>query len=320
MPTPSAVAGWEDVAVRDVETNGITLRVFEQGPGTAGDTDRPLVVLCHGFPELAFSWRHQVRALAAAGYRVLAPDMRGYGGSSRPADAEAYDALTLCADLAGLLDAEGADDAVFVGHDWGAIVVWQMATAYPERVRAVAGMSVPAAPRSPVPPVPLLRKRNGDDFYIVWFQEPGTADRALARNVRRTLVTREIYSAAWADRPDEQLPPPRWLNEPELAYYVDEFTRTGFTGGLNYYRNLDRTWTLTEDLAGRTIDCPSLFVTGSRDPVARFMPDDKMERVLTDLRGRVVLDGAGHWIQQERPEEVNAALLDFLAGLSGERA
>ncbi|WP_372351707.1 alpha/beta fold hydrolase [Streptomyces sp. KL116D] len=303
---------WEKVAARDVTTNGITLRVHEHGPQDSG---KPLVVLCHGFPELAFSWRHQVLALAEAGYRVIAPDMRGYGGSSRPADPEAYDALTLCADLAGLLDAVGADDAVFVGHDWGASVVWHMAWAHPERVRAVVGMSVPVTPRSPAPPLPIMRKRLGDDFYIVWFQEPGVADRALARNVRRTLVTREIYSAQWAARPDERLAPPRWLGDEELAHYVKTFEATGFTGGLNYYRNMDRTWALTEHLQDRTIDCPALFVTGSKDPVGRFMPDDKMERVLTDLRGRVVLDGAGHWIQQERPQEVNAALLEFLAGL-----
>ncbi|NEB79160.1 alpha/beta hydrolase [Streptomyces sp. SID14478] len=312
MATDPAIAAWEQVVARDVTTGGITLRVFEHGPR---DTDKPVVVLCHGFPELAFSWRHQVRALAEAGYRVLAPDMRGYGGSSRPADVDAYDALALCADLAGLLDDIGADDAVFVGHDWGASVVWHMAWTHPERVRAVVGMSVPVTPRSPAPPLPILRKHLGDDFYMVWFQEPGVADRALAQNVRRTLVTREIWSAAWAARPDEEFPAPAWLSERELAHYVDEFERTGFTGGLNYYRNLDRTWELTGHLAERTIDCPALFVTGSQDPVRHFMPDDKMERVLTDLRGRVVLDGAGHWVQQERPAEVDAALLDFLADL-----
>src|SRR5204862_830736 len=136
----------------------------------------------------------------------------------------------------------------------------------------------------------------------------------LAQNVRRTLVTREIWSAEWAERPDEKFPPPAWLSEEELAYYVEEFERTGFTGGLNYYRNMDRTWELTEYLDGRTIDCPSLFVTGSADPVGQFMPADKLERVLTDLRGHVVVDGAGHWIQQQRPDEVDAALLDFLSG------
>ncbi|MEV6055367.1 alpha/beta hydrolase [Streptomyces sp. NPDC052107] len=312
MTTKASLAAWEHLKPRDVATNGITLRVFEHGehrPGT------PPVVLCHGFPELAFSWRHQVFALAEAGYRVLAPDMRGYGGSSRPQDVEAYDVVNLCADLAGLLDDVGAADAVFVGHDWGASVVWHMAWLRPERVRAVAGMSVPATPRSPVPPLPILRSRLGDDFYMVWFQEPGVADRALARNVRRTLVAREIYSAEWASRDEAELAPPPWLGEDELAHYVRTFEETGFTGGLNYYRNMDRNWALTRELEGRPITQPSFFLTGSRDPVARFMPADSLGTVLTDLREHVVMEGAGHWVQQERPEEVNAALLRFLGSL-----
>jgi pimeloyl-ACP methyl ester carboxylesterase len=209
----------------------------------------------------------------------------------------------------------GAEDAVFVGHDWGANVVWHMAWLHPERVRAVAGMSVPATPRSPVPPLPVLRSRLGDDFYMVWFQEPGVADRALARNVRRTLVAREVYSAEWASREEAELAPPPWLGEDELTYYVEAFEETGFTGGLNYYRSMDRNWALTRELAGRPITRPSFFLTGSRDPVARFMPADSLGTVLTDLRAHVVLEGAGHWVQQERPEEVNAALLRFLGSL-----
>ncbi|MFG2882556.1 alpha/beta fold hydrolase [Streptomyces sp. NPDC048297] len=316
MTTKVSLADWERLRSRDVATNGITLRVFELGeqrPGT------PPVVLCHGFPELAFSWRHQLFALAEAGYRVLVPDMRGYGGSSRPQDPESYDVLHLCGDLAGLLDDVGANDAVFVGHDWGANVVWHMAGLHPERVRAVAGLSVPATPRSPVAPLPVLRSRLGDDFYMLWFQEPGVADLALARDTRRTLVAREIYSAEWADRDEAETPAPPWLDEDELAYYVKTFEETGFTGGLNYYRNMDRNWALTPELADRPIAQPSLFLTGSRDPVAMFLPTDQLGDVLTDLREHVVVDGAGHWIQQERPEEVNAALLRFLGSLGLDR-
>ncbi|MEV5981473.1 alpha/beta hydrolase [Streptomyces sp. NPDC052114] len=305
-------ADWERVATREITTGGVTLRVFDHGEERPG---RPPVVLCHGFPELAFSWRHQLFALAEAGHRVLVPDMRGYGGSSRPADVDAYDVLTLCGDLAGVLDAVGADDAVFVGHDWGAAVVWQLALAHPERVRAVAGMSVPVTPRAPAPPLPILRKRLGDDFYIVWFQEPGVAEAALSHDVRRTLVTREMYSASWPEHADEQLTLLPWLDEEELAYYVDLFEATGFTGGLNYYRNMDRNWTLTEHLAGRRVTQPSLYLTGSRDPVGQFMPAKDLDRTLTDLRGHVVLDGAGHWVQQQRADEVNAVLLDFLSSV-----
>jgi pimeloyl-ACP methyl ester carboxylesterase len=304
----ASVADWERLPLRQVATNGISLNVVEHGEG-------PLVVFCHGFPELGFSWRHQVVALAGAGYRTLTPDLRGYGGSSRPSAIEDYDILTLCADLTGLLDEAGADDAVFVGHDWGAGVVWQLAQAHQDRVRAVAGLSVPALPRAPAPPVPILRRRLGDDFYMVWFQEPGVADVALARDVRRTLLSDDVLAGAWQDGDPA---PPRlrpWQSEEELDVFVRAFSETGFTGGLNYYRNLDRNWALTEYLDGRTIDQPSMFLTGSEDLVGRFMSSARLTSVLTDLRENVVIDGAGHWIQQERPDQVTAALLRFLATL-----
>jgi pimeloyl-ACP methyl ester carboxylesterase len=304
----ASVADWERLPSRQVATNGISLNVVEHGEG-------PLVVFCHGFPELGFSWRHQVVALAGAGYRTLTPDLRGYGGSSRPSAIEDYDILTLCADLTGLLDEAGADDAVFVGHDWGAGVVWQLAQAHQDRVRAVAGLSVPALPRAPAPPVPILRRRLGDDFYMVWFQEPGVADAALARDVRRTLLSDDVLAGAWQDGDPA---PPRlrpWQSEEELDVFVRAFSETGFTGGLNYYRNLDRNWALTEYLDGRTIDQPSMFLTGSEDLVGRFMSSARLTSVLTDLRENVVIDGAGHWIQQERPDQVSAALLRFLATL-----
>jgi len=303
--TPS---DWGGLASRGVATNGVELHVVEHGEG-------PLVVLCHGFPELGFSWRHQVFALAEAGYRTLTPDLRGYGASSRPEDAGAYDVLTLCADLAGLLDEAGAADAIFVGHDWGASLVWQMALLHPERVRAVAGLSVPASPRAPAPPISILRRRLGDDFYMCWFQEPGVADAVLGRDVRRTLLADAIDASSWSESPAGPLPARPWQSEEDLAVFVEAFERTGFTGGLNYYRNIDRNWSLTGHLAGRSIDRPSLFVTGSEDPVAGFMTAGRLESVLTDLRGVVVLDGAGHWIQQERPDDVTAALLRFFATL-----
>jgi pimeloyl-ACP methyl ester carboxylesterase len=292
------------VTHRHLNVNGIELYVAELGSG-------PPVILCHGFPELWYSWRHQLPALAAAGYRAVAPDMRGYGQSSIPTDVEAYDLLTVCDDVLGLLDDLGEEQAVFVGHDWGANVVWQLALAHPERVAAVVGMSVPFLPRPPAPPVGLLREALGEDFYIVWFQQQGIADAALSRDVRRTLTTRKQWSAQWAQG-DDQPPRPPWLTDEDLGVYVDAFERAGFTGGLNYDRNIDRNWELTARLAKRRIEQPALFITGSRDPVARFMPAEIMNGWVTDLREKVVVEGAGHWVQQERPTEVNQALLGFL--------
>jgi pimeloyl-ACP methyl ester carboxylesterase len=296
------------VPERRIATNGIELHLLEEGEG-------PLVVLCHGFPELAFSWRHQLPALTSAGYRVAAPDLRGYGRSSTPAEVDAYDVVSLCGDLSGLLDALGEQDAIFVGHDWGASLVWQIATLHPERVRAVAGLSVPFVPRAPAPPLPIMRRHLGEDFYIVWFQQPGVADAALASDVRRTLTTSRQWTAAWAA---EERPPPRrpaWLSEQELEVYVDSFTRTGFTGGLNWYRNIDRNWELTASIAERRVEQPAMFLTGELDPVRGFMPAEGMRGWVSDLRADIVVPGAGHWVQQQEPQAVNAALLQFLAGL-----
>ena len=267
---------------RTVSTNGVELRVTEQGEG------RP-VILCHGFPELAYSWRHQLPALAHAGYRAVAPDMRGFGGSSAPQEIGAYDVMTLVGDMLGLLDDMGEERAVFVGHDWGASVTWTLALTHPERVEAVVGMS----------------------FYILWFQEPGVAEEALSRDVRRTILTRQVWNAEWADQTDEELRVPRWMDEDDVRVYVDTFERTGFTGGLNWYRNIDRNWELMEPYADRKIERPALFVTGSRDPVKLFMPQTLMDGWVTDLRTEEI-EGAGHWVQQQSPNDVNEALLKFL--------
>jgi pimeloyl-ACP methyl ester carboxylesterase len=288
--------------------DGIELSVWDEGEG-------PLLVLCHGFPELAYSWRHQVGPLTDAGFRVVAPDMRGYGHSSAPSAVESYDVLSLCGDLCGLLDTLGEESAVFVGHDWGASVVWQLAVFHPERVGAVAGLSVPFVPRAPAAPIPIMRRHLGEDFYIVWFQEPGVADEALARDVRRTLTTSRQWTAEWAKEEDRPARRAEWLSEEELEVYVEAFQRTGFTGGLNWYRNIDRNWELTEAVAERRVEAPALFLTGELDPVRRFMPAEAMRGWVTDLRAQIVVPGAGHWVQQQAPHEVNEALLDFLGGL-----
>jgi len=299
---------WDRLPSRRVAVNGVELQVTDYGDG-------PLVLLCHGFPELGFSWRHQVFALAAAGYRVLVPDMRGYGASSRPSDADAYDIGTLAGDLVGLIDWAGASEAILVGHDWGAAVVWHTALAQPDRVRAVAGLSVPPQPRPPVPPVAVLRKRLGEDFYMVWFQQPGVADAVLGADVRRTLLTDDVKVSAWSGGSAAQRPPRPFMTEAELAVFIAAFERTGFTGALNYYRNLDRNWALTEHYAGQRIDRPALFLTGSADLVATFMPADRITELVSDLREHIVIDGGGHWIQQERADEVTQALLRFIRSL-----
>jgi pimeloyl-ACP methyl ester carboxylesterase len=296
------------VPERRLAANGIELNVLDEGEG-------PLVVLCHGFPELAFSWRRQLPALTASGFRVAAPDLRGYGRSSAPTAVEAYDVISLCGDLCGLLDALGEEAAIFVGHDWGAILAWALAVLHPTRVRAVAALSVPFLPRAPAPPLSTMRRHLGEDFYIVWFQEPGVADAALARDVRRTLTTSRQWTAQWADEEPEPPRCPRWLSEQELDFYVEAFERTGFTGGLNWYRNIDRNWELTAPVAERRVEQPALFLTGERDPVRRFMPAEAMRGWVTDLREEIVVPGAGHWVQQEEPEAVNAALLRFLGDL-----
>jgi len=293
-----------------VPANGIELHVVDDGP-----RDGPVVVLLHGFPELGYSWRHQIPALTGAGYRVLVPDLRGFGNSDAPDDPAAYAIAELAADTLALIDHVGADHAVVIGHDWGADIAWKTAWLHPERVRAVAGLSVPFIPRAPAPPLAIMRENLGEDFYIVWFQEPGVADDALERDVRRTLATTRVWNPAWANDTTEDPPTPSFMTDDELQVYVDAFARTGFTPGLNLYRNIDRNWEQTASVAERRIAQPALFLTGERDPVAQFMPAAAMTGWVTDLRESIVVPGAGHWVNQEAASEVNDALLRFLGGL-----
>lgn len=322
-PLPDGVRE-RTVTVTSVDDQQVDLHLLE-----AGDAG-PLVVLAHGFPELAWSWRHQLPALAAAGYRVVAPDQRGYGRSSRPEAIEDYDILHLTGDLVGLLDVLGEERAIFVGHDWGSMVVWQLSVLHPERVTGVCGMSVPFVPRAGAPPIQIMRAVfQGQFFYIVYFQEPGVADAELgadpARTMRRLLAgmsPRDLspdeastFAAddgrGFVDRIPEPDGLPDWLTQDELDHYVAEFSRTGFTGGINWYRNFDRNWELTPQLDGAKVEVPSFFIGGADDPVLTMSPPDGQDAWLTDHRGSVIIDGAGHWVQQEAPEQVNAALLDF---------
>lgn len=314
---------------REIATNGVRLRITEAGEG-------PLVLLLHGFPESAYSWRHQLRALAEAGYHAVAPDQRGYATSDAPQAIEAYDQVELAADVAGLIDAMGAERAVVVGHDWGAPVAYHTALLHPDKVRAVVGMSVPWGGRPSRPPLPRLHELFKDVFfYMIYFQTPGVAEAELETDTRRSLRT--FFYSASGDAPRgggfTPHPPtarlldtmsdcgdalPRWLSPTDLDVYTADFTRSGFRGPLNWYRNFDRTWERTAALASR-IEQPALFLVGDRDPVLAFTRGqlDRMRASVPHLANSIVLQGCGHWIQQERPDEVNAALIGFLRGLPG---
>ena len=318
-----------------VETNGIRMHIAESGAG-------PLVFLCHGFPESWYSWRHQLQALAAAGFRAVAPDMRGYGQTDRPEAIDQYTLLHLTGDIVGLLDALGEKTAAIIGHDWGAPVAWHSALTRPDRFRAVAALSVPFIPRMPVRPTQFMPQNDEAQFYQLYFQSPGVAEAELERDVRRTI--RSILFSASGDAPasehnigaggqvgmvprqggflsrlvnPEKLPD--WLTETDVDFYSAEFTRAGFRGGLNWYRNIDRNWELLAPMAGAKVSVPALYIAGDRDLVVHFPGMNYIIAALPtnapQLRGSITLSGCGHWTQQERAREVNEALIDFLRNL-----
>ena len=310
---------------RTVKTNGIHLHIAEAGEG-------PLVLLLHGWPESWYSWRHQLTALAAAGYHAVAPDVRGYGQSDKPRAIEAYSMKNLLADFVGLLDALGEKTAVVVGHDWGAAMAWNSAALHPERFRAVVGMSVPYLGRAPVPPTQLFKSMFKDNwFYILYFQEPGVAEAEFEADIPRTMRTILAGVAGFDTRAevvrskrkgdtfltglDAPRTLPSWLTEEDLAHFVKELSGSGFRGGLNRYRNMDRDWEELPALATARIAQPALFITGEEDPARAFAPVDAMKQLVPGLQEVLVIPGAGHWVQQERAAEVNAALLAFLKGL-----
>lgn len=296
-----------------VPVNGVELEVFEAGQHNAG---KP-IVLCHGWPEHAFSWRHQVPALVAAGYHVIVPNQRGYGNSSRPDEVTAYDVKQLSGDLVALLDHYGYDDATFVGHDWGAMVVWALTLLHPSRVDKVINLSLPYQERGEIPWIEFMEQILGSDYYFVHFnRQPGVADAVLDENTFRFL--RNLY------RKNEPLKAPEpgmamtnlaraeaplgepLMSDSELAVFVAAFEESGFTGSINWYRNLDRNWHLLADV-NPIIHQPALMIYGDRDMVppsgnlATFVPN--VETVSLDC---------GHWIQQERPQETNQAILSWL--------
>jgi pimeloyl-ACP methyl ester carboxylesterase len=330
------------VAHRSVEANGIHLHLAEMGEG-------PLVVLCHGFPECWYSWRHQLAALSAAGFRAVAPDMRGYGRSDRPEAIDRYTLLHLVGDMVGVLDALGVEQAVIAGHDWGAPVAWLAALLRPDRFRAVIALSVPFLPRSRALPTSLMPRRENAVFYQLYFQEPGVAEAEFERDVRQTFVKLLFSASGDAPRPEDvgaagaaaaaaiggvgmvprdgglltRMPIPAalpaWLDKADIDFYAGEFTRTGFRGGLNWYRNIDRNWELLAPFAGAKVTVPALYMAGDRDLVVGFPGMDRVIANLANdvprLRGKIILSGCGHWTQQERASEVNAAMIDFLRSL-----
>ena len=301
---------------RFVRANGIRLAVYEQGRGVP-------VVFSHGFPELAYSWRHQLPALAAAGFRAIALDQRGYGASDRPDEVEAYDIAQLTGDLVGLLDALDLERAVFCGHDWGGMVIWTMGQLHPSRVSGLCGVNTPFLPRPPIPPLQMLEQTMGPDHYIVHFQKRGDADARLAKDVRRVFdvlmrcgiklgdldlsggirnLAAVVEEGAVRGRP--------LLSDAERDVFVRAFERTGFTGGINWYRNIDRNWRLTER-SPQVLDVPALMVTAEDDFALPPALAEGMEARVPNLE-KVMIRDCGHWTQQEHPAELNRILVDWL--------
>ena len=313
-----------------VHANGIRMHYVEAGKG-------PLVVLCHGWPESWYSWRHQLPALAEARFRAVAPDQRGYGETDRPEAIAAYTILDLVGDIVGLVNALGEKQAVIVGHDWGAIVAQQAALLRPDLFRALALLSVPFLPRGPVrPAVRFAQITQQTHFYQDYFQEPDKVERELEEDIRGTLLgllaeaslapgtpshsiaafpkTMRLGDVIRARLPEKL---PAWLTEADLDFYVGEFTRAGFRGGINWYRNIDRNWELTPFQDGAKILQPTMFIAGERDLVLKMAADAVKAQPtnIPKLAGTHLVPGAGHWVQQQQSDAVNASLIGFLRGL-----
>ena len=328
-PTSWLDSAMPEVTHRMIGTNGIRLHVAEQGEG-------PLVILCHGFPECWYSWRHQLPALAKAGFRAVAPDLRGYGQSDRPEEVEKYTILDDIGDIVGLVDALGAQQAVIAGHDVGATIAWQAALLRPDRFRAVIALSVPFRSRAfggSVPPTTLMPRNENAVFYQLFLQTP-EAEAALGRDMHRTFRS-QFYSLS-GDRPPsagggfaagmvprkgallaDPASLPAWVTESDIDVYVAAFTRSGFRGPLAWWRNIDRGWELLAPFAGAEVTIPALYMVGERDFVAAAFSSviAKQSTLVPKLRPAIMLPGCGHWTQQERAPEVSAAVIDFLRSL-----
>ncbi len=311
------------------EVTGTRLSVVE-----AGEVGAPIVVLCHGFPESAYSWRHQMQPLADAGYHVIAPNNRGYADSSAPKDDVSYYGIQhLTNDLVELAEQYGQQQAIYVGHDWGSFIVWELARLRPERVKALVGVSVPYT-QWPMPPIELLKQRYGDRFfYILYFQRPHDAEAECESDVANSL-SRILWMASGegARNASEPLPPMEgtgwlthsvappalpwsWLTQEDFDVYVSQFRQSGFFGPVSYYRNLDANYELLKNFTGERLTMPCFFIGGEKDLVIANNPTaiSSMEKKVANLQGSVILPKVGHWIQQEDPAAFNAALLHFLS-------
>lgn len=326
--TPSPVDG---VSFRTIENNGINMRIAE-----AGDTG-PLLLLAHGWPESWYNWRHQLTYFSNAGYRVVAPDMRGYGETDAPASVEDYDIVTLAGDMVGILDALGEETAVMVGHDWGSIVAWNTVLLHPDRFTGLIAMSVPYGGRAPRSPMETWREQYGDNFfYILYHNEPGGVAEAdydadpmgligglyLSPDSPRhppTITDPKRSAGGWIGRLGAPKGLPDWLSQEDLDYVVGQFKEAGFRGGINYYRNFHRNWEITEHLQNVKVKVPTLFIAGTEDIVIGGASEGQltgaMSRVVEDFRGVVLIPEIGHWVQQEAPERTNQAMMDFLQSL-----
>lgn len=307
-------------APRAVTIGAVTLSVHEAGAG-------PAIVLVHGWPEIAYSWKNQIRPLVAAGYRVIAPDLKGFGGSSAPKDKTLYDIRHMTDDLARLLDALGVDRVVFCGHDWGGAIVWPMAQLRPERVAGVIGVCTPHRPPPPAPPLTIIKKRFGEKHYFIQFQEDGIVENLFASDVERffrlmfrrpaTAAEIEKFGARLLDLPGRfrDGPPPdsatTIISDDDLQVYVDAYRRSGFHGGVNLYRNIDRNYEIMRRV-DPVIAQPSLWIGAELDAFLPPSGADGMERIVPDLE-KAIVNNCGHWMMWEQPEALNALLLDWLS-------
>ncbi|XP_020593143.1 uncharacterized protein LOC110033488 [Phalaenopsis equestris] len=309
---------------RMLHVNGINMHIAEKGDG-------PVVLFLHGFPELWYTWRHQIVFLAAHGYHAVAPDLRGYGDTDAPSDVTAYTIFHLVGDLIALINSLGQDKVFVVGHDWGAVVAWNLCVLRPDRVKALVNLSVAFSPRNPARrPLDSLRALYGDDYYMCRFQEPGDIEAEFAR-LGATFVLRKFLTyhdpapilipkdRGFGGSPNQEIILPSWLSEDDINYFASKFNKSGFTGGVNYYRNLNRNWELTSPWTGVQIKVPVKFVVGDLDlvyhvhRVQEYVHKGGFKRDVPFLQDVVVMEGVGHFINQERPNEISQHIFEFIS-------